>query len=403
MTQDPILDIDTLIEACRKRLGAPHVDIDPLELEGLRIYARDALASARRDRTSTTPARDWVRGWILNHIMMQERLREDPTLLGEPVTAPIFIVAPARTGSTLLQHLLALDPTLHSPSLWELWHPFHPRDPAQAQSRPREAQYIRNTAELLTQWPPAALRLHPMAPETPDECHWILRHNTVRASLQLTFDYWDWLKALDKAALTQLYTGYRRQVQVMQALEARRTGRQPRRWLSKTFAHMHYWPVLFDVFPDAHVIRLHRDPNESLASTCNLIFQLARGGDPLLVGEMATAMLIDGLERMLAADVSTPNDQATDVRYSELIHHSGAIVERVATRLGLISPVHIARTAEAVLVSPGGLKPPSHHYSPEDFGLTTAGYQKQYRQYRHWVVARASTYQTNSLVNGDHH
>jgi hypothetical protein len=223
-----------------------------------------------------------------------------------------------------------------------------------------------------------------MAVQTPEECHWIMRHNTVRAALQVTWNYWEWLRALDKADLTRLLEDYRRQVQVLQAPDP------SRRWLSKTFAHMHFWPVLFDVFPDAQVVRIHRDPRRTVASAGSLALQLARGGDPMAVGQMTVDVLADGLGRMMAADVGAPEGQATDILYDDLVRAPVQTLFELARRLGVPSPETFRGRVERYFASPRRLRPAPHGYDLEEFGLTGADISSRFEAYTDWVRARIS-------------
>ena len=100
-------------------------------------------------------------------------------------------------------------------------------------------------AEDIRLTPLEALKLHPVGVELPDECHWILLHNTIRAGLHDARAYAEWLWGLDRASLAVLLEDYRQVALALQALTP------DRHWLSKTFDHALCWPVLFDVFPDA--------------------------------------------------------------------------------------------------------------------------------------------------------
>ncbi len=61
--------------------------------------------------------------------MLQTRLRlqaawtATPAIAREPIAAPLFVVGPPRTGTTILLELLALDPSLRAPLAWEALHP----------------------------------------------------------------------------------------------------------------------------------------------------------------------------------------------------------------------------------------------------------------------------------------
>ena len=57
---------------------------------------------------------------ILKVLQTWLRLQRDwatqPAILAEPIDAPLFVVGPPRTGTTILLELLALDPQLRAPN-----------------------------------------------------------------------------------------------------------------------------------------------------------------------------------------------------------------------------------------------------------------------------------------------
>ena len=69
----------------------------------------------------------------------------DPTILDEPIVAPVFVVGTGRSGTSILHELLALDPANRAPLTWELLHPGEAlgadaeRGPAR---RPRRARVL---------------------------------------------------------------------------------------------------------------------------------------------------------------------------------------------------------------------------------------------------------------------
>lgn len=64
------------------------------------------------------------------HSVAPAEQRSDPVnaaaLAAERVESPIIIVGGPRTGTTLLHHMLAVDPRLRAPKLWELMAPVPP-------------------------------------------------------------------------------------------------------------------------------------------------------------------------------------------------------------------------------------------------------------------------------------
>jgi hypothetical protein len=279
----------------------------------------------------------------------------------------------------LLHRLLALEPSFRAPALWELRHP-----DAACDEDLREAA-IAETRAFLGRVPPAALRRHPMTAEAPEECHWILLHNAERAGLQATWRYWEWLRRLDQPRLLRLFSTYRRQVQVLQARSPRR------RWLSKAYAHQHYWPVFFDVFPDAVVVRIHRDPRASIASICSLVSQLSGRGDPVALGDLLLQIAVDGHQRMMEADRRAPEGQVVDILYEDLVGSPARTTLWLASRLAVPSPEALHDRVARYLASRTAIRAAPHRYALEDFGLTATGVSDAFEPYINWVRSRVGS------------
>ena len=56
-------------------------------------------------------------------LRLQDAWDRTPQILAEPVEAPMFVVGPPRSGTTILLELLALDPQFRSPLAWEALAP----------------------------------------------------------------------------------------------------------------------------------------------------------------------------------------------------------------------------------------------------------------------------------------
>lgn len=369
------IDVEAMFDLCRTQQHVELFEIAPFDLQGLTLLAED-VAAMRRDQQDFTTALNWLAKHITLQVLLHRRILDNPSLAETPLPRPVFIIAPGRTGSTLLQWLLALEPSLRSPLLWELWSPLHGGD----QASRRDA--LRGAKDLIKASPARALKLHPLVADAPDECHWILRHNSIRAGMHRIPRYGEWLWSLDAEALTALLKDYRRLVQVMQAENPARI------WLSKTFAHMHYWPVLFDVFPDARVIRIHRDPRESIVSACNLTHALARGLDPMMIGDGAEWAAFDGQTRMLYAEPRNPPGQVVDIMYEELRTSPVAVTRRLAEWLEVPDPEAFQARVERYLATPTRLKATPHGAELEEFGLNGADMLDRFAPYIDWVRAR---------------
>ena len=135
-----------------------------------------------------------------------------------PIGAPIVIVGLHRTGTTLLQHLLAALPGHHYVPMWALMTPA-----PKAFRRARAYAAVAGSRFA----GPELWRIHPVFPRGPEEC-WMLFMPTFRV-----FDYalhWRiprytaWLDACD---MRPAYREYRRTLGVLESNVRPSGGRKP--------------------------------------------------------------------------------------------------------------------------------------------------------------------------------
>jgi hypothetical protein len=213
-----------------------------------------------------------LRSGIVHSLRMrlrtQEWMRRHPEILEETITAPIVVVGMMRSGTTLLQRLLAADPRLHSARGWEvveaapkLGHAFGGDDPRIAVSEAREAKSRELAPELFA--------IHPMyAREAEEEIVFLadtfLSH--VPESGAHLPGYRSWLDAQD---FGPAYTYLHRMLRFLQ-WQKRQRGLTAQRWVLKSPAHLGYLDALCAEFPDLHVVHMHRDPRITTASGASL-------------------------------------------------------------------------------------------------------------------------------------
>lgn len=198
----------------------------------------------------------------------QEWIRRHPEILDERVAAPIIVVGMMRSGTTLLQRLLAADPRFLCAYGWEvvevaprLNHAFTGVDPRVAISQAREAKSRELAPELFS--------IHPMyATEAEEEIVFLadafLSH--VPESGAHLPHYRSWL---DDRDFSPAYAYLHRMLQFLQ-WQKRRRGLIGQRWVLKSPAHLGYLGLLRAQFPDLHVVHMHRDPRTTIASGASL-------------------------------------------------------------------------------------------------------------------------------------
>ena len=242
------------------------------DFEGaLRVLLAD-YARADLNAVGTHILRSGIVHSLRMRLRTQEWIRRHPEIVDERVAAPIVVVGMMRSGTTLLQRLLAADPRFLCAYGWEvvevaprLDHRFTGVDPRIAVSEAREAKSRELAPELFS--------IHPMyAREAEEEIVFLadafLSH--VPESGAHLPHYRSWL---DEQDFSPAYGYLHRMLQFLQWQKRQRCpekGWSPQRWVLKSPAHLGYLDLLRAQLPDLHIVHMHRDPRTTIASGASL-------------------------------------------------------------------------------------------------------------------------------------
>jgi hypothetical protein len=366
------LDPDELLATARATTGLS--DLGAADWPGWEETYRGFLTAAADEAHLHLLGRVLTRAEALKMLQtwlrLQEHWRATPAVLAEPVDAPLFVVGPPRTGTTILLELLALDPSLRAPLAWEAVQPL-PRldDPvADVAERRRLAEAEQ---ELWADIDPAFMAMHELASDLPCECVHFLAYDFAGPYWSMHYDtpsFMGWqLEHLETVG--RVYRLHRRMLQTFQHGDARR------RWLLKSPAHVSTLPQLFAEYPDALVIHTHRDPRKFIASLVSLL-GVVRGMrsdavDVHALGpmmEMTYQFFLDGAIAQ-RADGSVPADRIVDSHFLDLMADPVGAVHGLYDRLGLPWPAgHDDRIRGYLAAKPKG-KHGEHRYTFDDVGL----------------------------------
>jgi hypothetical protein len=328
-----------------------------------------------------------LRSGIIHSLRMrlraQEWIRRHPEILDERVAAPIVVVGMMRSGTTLLQRLLAADPRFVCAYGWEvvevaprLDHQFtgpDVGDPRIAVSEAREAK----SRELA----PDLFAIHPMyAREAEEEIVFLadafLSH-VPESGAHLPY-YRSWL---DEQDFTPAYDHLHRMLQFLQWQKRQQGlmgGRQPQRWVLKSPAHLGYLDLLRARFGDVHIVHMHRDPRTTIASGASLNATLhamhADTVDRHRVGAQWLQRMGWTNDRAMAIrdgwSLETGRDTArvTDIEFDDAVADPIGQVARVYDAVGLPLTVEAGAAMRRWLVERPreAARPP---YGLEDYGL----------------------------------
>jgi hypothetical protein len=296
-------------------------------------------------------------------------------------TPTIFITGLHRTGTTLLQSLLAQHPGLYAPRLWELMHPTGGDD------QDGRRALVRRTRDYVDEYyraAPGFRAIHPLGALRPEECHRLIGMTFLSEIYTLRYNvpgYLEWLDSQDHRP------AYRFHLRALRAM-AGRAGTSARPAVLKCPFHLWHAHALARVYPRARVVRLHRDPLRTIASISSLTLAVRRARSDRV---SPTAIGADWLERTrtaVAAMTSSPADAGfgglpvLDLPYSELTRDPLAAAARVCE----FADVAVTHSAEARMRRFLGRQAAEEHgrhsYRLEDFGLSGERLGREFAEYR---------------------
>lgn len=325
----------------------------------------------------------------------QEWIRRHPEITDEVISAPIVVVGMMRSGTTLLQRLLAADSNFHCAYGWEVVE-VAPRldydwsageDPRIAVSEKREAMSRELAPELFA--------IHPMYAREPEEeivflSDAFLSHVPESGAHVPVYRSW-----IDGQDFTPAYAYLYRMLQFLQ-WQQRRTGRTADRWVLKSPAHLGYLDTLRAVFGDLHLVHMHRDPTETIPSGASLNATLhamhAGHVDRRRVGAEWLERMGWTNDRAMKARAGWTDDaiRCTDIEFADAVADPIGEVARVYDALGIaLTPPTVSAMRRWLEQRPR--EPARPPYSAADFGLTDDQILERFASYNARFRTSATT------------
>lgn len=352
-------------------------------LEPMRVLL-DSLRSAPLNDLGVMILRGNLLRSLSQRLRAQRWWTEHPEILVETIDAPIVVVGMMRSGTTLLQRILAADPRLACAFGWEVGEPA-PRpgwrpdeiDPRIADAEAREEQTRTFAPELFA--------IHPTYVHEAEEEIVFLDDAFLSHVPEASCDVPGYRAWLDSADFAPAYRWLRAMLQLLQ-WQKRQRGEPLRRFVLKTPAHLGYLPTLLAEFPDAHVVHAHRDPLEVIPSGASLNATLWRTHcdtvDADEVGWQWLERMGWASDRALAARATMSADRVSDVAFTEAVADPIGTAERLLDDVGLGASDGSRAGMEAWLKADAKRdKLQTHRYSAEDFGLDPDQIQERFAAY----------------------
>lgn len=384
------LEADTLIAAARRSEGLERFDDDEARL---RVPLERLLASladeAQLHAFGKLMTREKLLGSLRVRLRAQAWFERHPEIRTAPLARPFFVTGLQRSGTTLLQRLLARLPGARPIAAWEAfepapeldWRPGTPRDADPRFARTRRAE------RWMQRLSPDLFAVHPMDAAAPEEEAVLMDHGWMSQVSEVTYhapSYRAWLENQDQ---TPAYAWLARAMRLL-AWQQPGVGGQIDFWVLKTPQHLEWLDVLFAVFPDAIVVQTHRDPTTTIASYCSMIGHL-RGlmsdhVDLRTIGDYVVTKIDRMLTRATAVRDARAGAGFVDVDYHELIADPLVVLDRIVAQAGLPIPGPLTADPElrAWLGTQGQHRHGVHRYVATDFGLDEGQLRERFTSYR---------------------
>ncbi|MDE0666079.1 MAG: sulfotransferase, partial [Acidimicrobiaceae bacterium] len=299
----------------------------------------------------------------------------------------VIVTGPARSGTTILFELLALDPGLRAPTAAEALHPVAmPEAEAAADSSLSDPLVLSECEqEIWADVQPEFQAVHELRSDLPVECV------TITQGSFCGF-HWSMVASLD-GWLPDPAVNYAYERQFLQALQ--HGDQSDQSWLLKTPGHLMLLPLLYAEFGDAWVIQTHRDPAKTMPSTVSTtaMVQWLRTDD-VDVDAMARnilAVFAAGLNGSIDVRASgmVPAERFVDVHFSELMSDPVSTLRAAYAQMGRdFTDNHATAVLDYLAHKPKG-KFGVHRYQPEDWGFTAEGLRSELAPYiDHYGVSR---------------
>ena len=321
---------DSFITQATEQTGLSDFGPDSFR-EGLDVFCDSAFEEAALTELGEAAVGATVVNSLCNRLRVFDWAKQHPQVSGESIDAPLIVIGMFRAGTTLLSNLLDQDPENRSLLRWESSDSVPPPTPDDFRSGPR-VEAARAEIYMLEQLNPKAIAIHHEDAEGPTECIAVMSQDFKSLSWEAIANvpsYGSWLQNTDQESA---YSYHRTVLQILQS------GGVRGRWTLKSPHHATALESLREVYPDARLVVIHRDPVVLCASVFSLISTLSSTFSDADHTRYITAHWADILElsisRLENFRTAHPDQCIVDVRYDDLTRDPVGTVAGIYERSG---------------------------------------------------------------------
>lgn len=389
LVDPPELTFDALAREAQAEAGCEDFGDDWFR-EPLNVLLQSLREEAELNPIGRMVARIHCRKLLRERLWAAHWFGEHPEIQARPIAAPVVVVGPMRSGTTRLHRLLAADARFAHLKMYETVSPVPSPKGLNGQKgpptqllnghdpRPRTAaKYL----GLLHRANPITAIVHPTGPHEPEEelgmlvaSAWGMKHE---AQWRIP-GYARWCEQADAAP------AYRHMADLLRLTGWLRGDDPAKPWLMKTPQHMVDLPALLEVFPDARILFIHRDPTAVVGSSCSMVWNQMSvqtdSADPHWIGREWLRKTRLKIDRMRAARGDLPAARMIDVQYAAMDRDWRSEMGRIYDFLGMdIGPAEPAMADYVARCERNPFR--KHRYDLSDFGLERGAVHEAFADY----------------------
>lgn len=312
----------------------------------------------------------------MNRLRLYDYLNKHPEVAAQRIERPVFILGFPRTGTTLIQNLLAQSSDRRALPFWEIVSPV-PLHPDSAKDVAKRQAMAKARLRVADYFAPEMRYIHEVRFDSHEECWPILVNSFTVPNWYMSSGWLDYGKWVLGSDLTWAYREYADFLRVM-------TARVPdRKLILKSPDHLWTLDALLNVFPDACIVWTHRDPARSVPSYCSLAslnYRVHHGwADPISMGQRVQHGFREGIERAIAVRERVGEERFFDVDFRRLLDDPRRVIDDITNHFGL-TPIQDA-DMDTYLNKERNDERGNHTYTAEHYGLTEDGIHAYFKDY----------------------
>ncbi|MFP8873237.1 MAG: sulfotransferase, partial [Myxococcota bacterium] len=229
------LDFDRVLADACARAGLEDFGADWFR-EPLRRLLRGFEEEADLNAMGRAIQRERIVAILVTRLQLEDYWRRYPEIAEEVIHEPVVIIGFGRTGTTLLQRLLAADERFYATMWWEARFPVP--FPNEAIEEPKlRIQAALDEVKMMYETVPDLESIHPMDAMQADEEILLLEQSFFSSSPEATGKLTDFSRWLDAQDQTPGYEYLKRLLQFLQ-WQKRKRGITGERWILKSPHHI---------------------------------------------------------------------------------------------------------------------------------------------------------------------